>query len=366
MDMGIRFPNLGIQLDHVGKTISVFGFDIAYYGIIIAVGMLVGIWFIILEAKRTNQNQDFYLDMLIVSIITGVIGARLYYVAFSWDTYKNDLLQIFNTRSGGMAIYGGIIGGVLAAAVFCRMKKVPFWQMADTACPGLLIGQIMGRWGNFFNREAFGEYTNGLFAMQLPVSAVRPGEITAAMQENIAAVGGVDYIQVHPTFLYESLWNLALLLLLMWYRRKKKFQGELFYLYLAGYGLGRVWIEGLRTDQLLIPMTQLPVSQVLSAALVVVCAIVIVVKRNITKKRAKRKEEVKNTNDDREEDDSDEGWQDQGASDELREEAKAVDRDQQKEEGAGWPDREQEGSGRLSEAQRGAGRADRGVPESKE
>ncbi|MGI6069898.1 MAG: prolipoprotein diacylglyceryl transferase [Blautia sp.] len=332
MDMGIGFPNLGIHLDHVGKTISVFGFDIAFYGIIIAVGMLIGIWFVIMEAKRTNQNQDFYLDMLILSILAAVIGARLYYVAFSWSNYKNDLLQIFNIRSGGLAIYGGIIGGVLAAAVFCKVKKVSFWQMADTSCPGILIGQIIGRWGNFFNREAFGDYTNGPFAMQLPVSAVRPGEITAAMQEHITSLGGVDYIQVHPTFLYESLWNLALLLFLLWYRRKKKFQGELFYMYLAGYGLGRMWIESLRTDQLLIPGTQIPVSLVLSAVLAAGCVIVILVKRSVTKKRAelaKRREEVDSTNDE-EEDDTGKKWQDEETSGEAVDAGKAA--------GGDWPE----------------------------
>lgn len=273
MNMSINFPNLGIHLEHVGKTISIFGFEIAYYGIIIAVGMMLAIWLILAEAKRTGQDDDFYFYMLIVSIAVGIVGARLYFVVFRWSYYSQHLLEIFNTRNGGLAIYGGIIFGVLTACVFARVKKVNLPLMLDTACLGLPVGQLMGRWGNFFNREAFGEYTNGLFAMQLPVDAVRQSEITEQMWDNMQTLDGVQYIQVHPTFLYESLWCLALLCLLLWLRRHKKWDGQVFLTYLGGYALGRVWIEGMRTDQLWIPGTQIPVSQVLSAVIVVVCAI---------------------------------------------------------------------------------------------
>ena len=143
----------------------------------------------------------------------------------------------------------------------------------------IVFGQIMGRWGNFFNREAFGDYTNNLFAMQLPVSAVRANEITQKMWDHVVTVNGVEYIQVHPTFLYESLWNVGVLLFLFWFRKRKKFNGEVFLMYLIGYGLGRIWIEGLRTDQLLLPVVGLPVSQLLSGCLVVVCTILVVWKR---------------------------------------------------------------------------------------
>ena len=151
--------------------------------------------------------------------------------------------------------------------------------MADTGVLGLVTGQIIGRWGNFFNREAFGDYTNNLFAMQLPVSAVRANEITQKMWDHVVTVNGVEYIQVHPTFLYESLWNVGGLLFLFWFRKRKKFNGEVFLMYLIGYGLGRIWIEGLRTDQLLLPVVGLPVSQLLSGCLVVGCTILVVWKR---------------------------------------------------------------------------------------
>lgn len=269
--MSIHFPHLGIHLGHVGKTIQFLGIDIAYYGIVIAVSMIAGVALVLAEARRTGQDEDFYLDMLILSIVIGIVGARAYYVVFSWDSYRDDLLEIFNIRNGGLAIYGGILSGVATACIYTRRKKIPLGQMVDTACLGLVLGQILGRWGNFFNREAFGGYTDNLLAMQLPVDAVRQREITAQMWEHVQSIGGVAYIQVHPTFLYESMWNILVLAFLLWYRKKKRFQGEVFLLYLVGYGLGRVWIEGLRTDQLRMAVLGLPfpVSQLLSLILVV-------------------------------------------------------------------------------------------------
>ena len=279
MDMEINFPNLGIYLDHVGKNISIFGFSIAYYGIVIVTGMMIAIWIAQREAKRTGQNPEQYLDLAMIGIAAGILGARIYYAIFAWDYYKDDLLSIFNIRQGGLAIYGGIIGACIAVVIYSRKKKQNFSLLMDTASMSIVFGQIMGRWGNFFNREAFGDYTNNLFAMQLPVSAVRANEITQKMWDHVVTVNGVEYIQVHPTFLYESLWNVGVLLFLFWFRKRKKFNGEVFLMYLIGYGLGRIWIEGLRTDQLLLPVVGLPVSQLLSGCLVVGCTILVVWKR---------------------------------------------------------------------------------------
>ena len=279
MDMEINFPNLGIYLDHVGKNISIFGFSIAYYGIVIVTGMMIAIWIAQREAKRTGQNPEQYLDLAMIGIAAGILGARIYYVIFAWDYYMDDLLSIFNIRQGGLAIYGGIIGACIAVVIYSRKKKQNFSLLMDTASMSIVFGQIMGRWGNFFNREAFGDYTNNLFAMQLPVSAVRANEITQKMWDHVVTVNGVEYIQVHPTFLYESLWNVGVLLFLFWFRKRKKFNGEVFLMYLIGYGLGRIWIEGLRTDQLLLPVVGLPVSQLLSGCLVVGCTILVVWKR---------------------------------------------------------------------------------------
>lgn len=284
----IAFPNLGIYLENVPKSFSIFGFSIAFYGVIIGLGVLAGILMAAHDAKVTGQNPDTYWDFAIYAVIFSVIGARLYYVAFAWDSYKDNLLSIFNTRNGGMAIYGGVIAAFITLFVYCRIKKLNPLQMGDTGVMGLILGQIIGRWGNFMNREAFGEYSDGLFAMRLPIEAVRSSDIS----ENIAShiTEGTNYIQVHPTFLYESLWNVMILVLMLCYRKHKKFHGEICLLYLGGYGLGRFFIEGIRTDQLLIPGTELAVSQILSLCMVVFAIVVDLVVRY----RIKKKENEKN------------------------------------------------------------------------
>ncbi len=273
MHYDISFPNLGIYLEHVGKSIDIFGFEIAYYGIIIGCAILIGFLIAAHEAKRTRQNPEDYLDMGIIGVIAGIVGARVYFVIFSWDMYKDNLLEIFNTRHGGLAIYGGVIGAVLAVFIMARVKRLSPFQILDTVALAILNGQMLGRWGNFFNREAFGEYTDSLFAMRLPLDAVRSGDVTERMMEHLEVIDGVSYIQVHPTFLYESLWCAVLLILLVLYRKHKKYEGELFLLYIFGYALGRVWIEGLRTDQLLLPGIGLPVSQLLAGGIVVFAGI---------------------------------------------------------------------------------------------
>ena len=279
MDKMIEFPNLGIHLSDVGDHITVFGFDIAYYGMIIGAAILTGIFIAAAEARRTGQNPEDYFDFAIYAVIFSIIGARIYYVAFSWDMYKDDLKSVFNLRHGGLAIYGGVIAAIITAVIYAKVKKMSVTLIFDTAGLGLVAGQAIGRWGNFFNREAFGEYTDGLFAMRLPVSAVRSSDITELMRQNMEKENWISFIQVTPTFLYESVWCLALLLFLLLYRRHKKFNGEVFFLYLLGYGLGRFWIEGLRTDQLLVPGTDIPVSQVLAGVLVFTSALIIILGR---------------------------------------------------------------------------------------
>ena len=268
----IRFPHLGIEIASLGKGITIGGFTIAFYGMIIAFGMVMGYLMTVFQAKRTGQEPDLYLDLALWDIVFAVIGARIYYVVFSWDYYKDNLLQIFNTRGGGLAIYGGVIAGVITTIIFGKVRKQNFFQLLDTACVGLITGQLIGRWGNFCNREAFGGYTNGLFAMQLKESDVASSNLTHAVLKHIVEIDGTRYIQVHPTFLYESLWNVGVLVVLLLFTKHRKYNGQIFLIYLLGYGLGRVWIEGLRTDQLLFFGTGVAVSQVLSGVLVVVSA----------------------------------------------------------------------------------------------
>ena len=283
----IRFVHLGITIEHLKSSISVFGFRIAFYGIIIGIGMLAGIWIAQSDAKRRGQDPELYLDFALYAIICSIIGARIYYVIFEWDYYKENLLQIFNLRAGGLAIYGGVIAGAITMIVYTRVKKVSFFSMADTGVLGLVTGQIIGRWGNFFNREVFGEYTDNLLAMRLPIEMVRSGDISENLRNHI--IEGTNYIQVHPTYLYESLWCLMVLAIMLIYWKHKRFEGEIALIYLGGYGLGRAWIEGIRTDQLYIHGTTIPVSQVLAIVLVVFSVVCGVVVRICLKKKEETK-----------------------------------------------------------------------------
>lgn len=283
MNTTIRFPHLGLTLNP-GKSFTVFGIEIAYYGVIIALGMLAGALVAYREAKKTGQKVDDYIDFTLYTLIAAIIGARIYYVIFEWDYYSAHPLEIFNLRAGGLAIYGGVLASVLTLFIFTKVKKLKFWLMADTAVQGLIIGQIIGRWGNFFNREAFGGYTDSLFAMQLPVSEAKG--ITQELIEHLVTVDGVSYVQVHPTFLYEGTWNLLLFIGICLYKRHKKFDGEVFAIYLMGYGVGRFIIEGLRTDQLVIKaLGGMAASQVLSIILIVLAAAFVIYNKVQLKKR---------------------------------------------------------------------------------
>ena len=271
------------------------------YGIVIAIGMLAGLGVACWMAKRTGQNKDTYFDLAIIAIILSVIGARIYYVIFQWGYYKDNLLSIFNLREGGLAIYGGVIAAILTTFVFCKVKKLNYALVCDTAGLGLLTGQIIGRWGNFFNREVFGEYTNNLFAMQLPVQAVREADISPLIREHIVMIDGVSFIQVHPTFLYESLWNLGLLIILILYTKHKKFDGEVFLMYMVGYGIARFWIEGIRTDQLKLPFVDYPVSQALAAIVAVGGLIWIAVVRTKLWRKGRNEAEIEDNQSETEE-----------------------------------------------------------------
>ena len=260
-DMDIAFPNLGIYLTNVPKTIMIGNFGIALYGVVIAIGMILGLTLSSRIAKKSGEDPDVIWDLAAPLIIFSIIGARIYYVIFMWDFYKDDPIQILNIRGGGLAIYGGIIAGVITLYIYCKVKKKKFPLILDTVMYGLLVGQILGRWGNFFNREVFGEYTDSLLAMRLPVSMVRERDISPLIAAHMTE--GTNYIQVHPTFLYEGMWNLAVLVFLLLYLKHKKFDGEIALFYFAGYGIGRAWIESIRTDQLYIAGTTIPVSMVL-------------------------------------------------------------------------------------------------------
>ena len=228
----VSFPGLGIELNINPVAIEIFGWSIYWYGIIIAAGLLTAVLVAVWDGKRAKLPSNAIEDVALLCIPAAIIGARLYYVVFKWTDYASNPLSILYIWEGGLAIYGAIITAVATAYIYCRIKKISWRKVFDIGAIGLLIGQAVGRWGNFVNAEAYGSATNVPWRMEIREAG--------------------RMIAVHPTFLYESLWNFIGLIGLLLYRRNKKFDGEIFILYITWYGLGRVWIEQLRADSLLI------------------------------------------------------------------------------------------------------------------
>ncbi len=241
----ISFPNLGIEINPSRVAFSVFGKDIYWYGLIIAVGFSLAVIYAMRRAKQFGLTDDHILDMLFAAVPTAIVCARLYYCVFEWELYADNPISVLYIWEGGLAIYGGVIGAVIAVLLYSRIKKVPLGPLLDIGGLGLLIGQMIGRWGNFMNREAYGSLTDSFLKMGLTNAS---GEV----------------LYYHPTFLYESVWNLVGFVLLHFFSKKRKFDGEIFAGYLAWYGLGRAWIEGLRTDSLYLFGTGIRVSQLVA------------------------------------------------------------------------------------------------------
>jgi phosphatidylglycerol:prolipoprotein diacylglycerol transferase len=260
--MKVQFPGLwGLEYNINTWAFQIFGVKIFWYGIIIALGFLAAVLLATRSCKNYDIKQDDILDLVLFTAPAAIIGARLYYVLFSWSTFKDNLWEIFQTRNGGLAVYGGIIGAFIVAWFFAKKKKIPFLHLLDFGVPYLALGQAIGRWGNFVNHEAFGIMTTLPWRMNGDVY----NEYLAGLSQNVdLAKAGV-----HPTFLYESLLDFAIFLFLAAYRKKKKVTGEVLFLYLILYGAGRFLIEGLRTDSLMVGMNT-RVSQMLSLLLVLV------------------------------------------------------------------------------------------------
>lgn len=262
----IYFPNLGLSFQLNSEAFNLFGLSVYWYGIILTSGIILGTLLACYIAKKEKINSDIMTDFVLYDILFALLGARIYFVIFNWEYYKAHPMQILNIRQGGIAIYGAVIASIIVAIIYTRKKKISFLHFADIATYGLILGQAIGRYGNFFNKEAFGGYTNNLFAMAILKSEAKPpiAEDLLNHVKTFSQFGAAEYIQVHPTFFYESTWNFLLLILLLCYRKHRKAYGEIFCLYLVGYGIGRFWIEGLRTDQLLLWVTQIPVSQIVA------------------------------------------------------------------------------------------------------
>lgn len=270
----IEFPGLGISLE-LSDGIMIGSFKIAYYGIIISVGVLLAMIYAFYKFRKVGVNPDKAVDCIIGGMIGGIIGARLYFVIFTWELYKDNLWSIFNTRNGGLAIYGGLIGGVLVGILIAKWRKIKVYPLLDVVGIAFLIGQGIGRWGNFFNVEAFGTNTT------LPWGMTSPSVVNylSSKMDYFSSIGlTIDpNMPVHPCFLYESIWCIVGFFILNWYLKRRKFDGEVFLMYLGYYGLGRSVIEGLRTDSLMIGT--LRVSQLLAFVLFIACTITIIVVR---------------------------------------------------------------------------------------
>lgn len=245
----ISFPGLGIEGLDLPRTLpfTIFGREIYFYGVIIALGFLLAIIYVSRRVKQFGTDMDHVIDAILFAVPLAIICARIYYVIFQWDNYKDDPISVLYIWQGGIAIYGGVIGATLGLLLFAKVKKQKLTPYLDIMALGLLIGQCIGRWGNFFNREAFGAEIYDHFFLRM----------------GIEVVPGVSRYW-HPTFLYESVWNLIGFILLHFLSKKRKYDGQTFLQYLAWYGLGRVWIEGLRTDSLYISGTDIRVSQLLA------------------------------------------------------------------------------------------------------
>lgn len=253
----ISFPNLGITVNPDPVAFNVLGKDIYWYGIIIAFGFFLAVMYMMRRARLFGCTADDALDMVLFAVPVGVICARAYYCLFYWELYADNPISVLYIWEGGLAIYGGIIGGVLTLLLVSKVKKIPIPVALDQAGLAVIIGQFCGRWGNFMNREAHGVETDFFLKM---------GIETASGQ----------FIYYHPTFFYESLWNFIGFLGLHFYTKHRRFDGELFLLYVAWYGLGRAWIEGLRTDSLYLFGTGIRVSQLVAIVSCVVAVALIV------------------------------------------------------------------------------------------
>ena len=278
----VSFPGLGIEefsLDNICFTLPIGdGFPVMWYGIIIAMGMLMAIAYASYRCKHEGLKVDDLIDVAIFAIFFGVIGARLYYVVFSPSQFTS-IWDVLNLRTGGLAIYGGVIAGALTVVVVCLVKKISWRKLFDVAAPGVMIAQAMGRWGNFFNGEAYG----ALVPESHPLYFLRMGLISGNTYGDFHTTA---MCYVHPTFLYESLWNILGFVLINVLYKKKKFDGQIALYYFAWYGFGRMFIEGLRTDALYIGNTGIRVSQMLGFLLFALATALLIYGLVMTKKNA--------------------------------------------------------------------------------
>lgn len=266
----IEFPSLGIKIN---PPKNFFGTFVHWYGIIIALGLVLAILLCLRIAQKRGVSEDNIFDIVIFGAPVGIICARAYYVIFKWDYYKHNLSEIVKIWEGGIAIYGAIIGAVATVFIYCRIKKINPFKLLDIGCVGLALGQAVGRWGNFVNREAFGA----------PATSSVPWRMRLYTDSAMST-----WAEVHPTFLYESLWNFGVLFILLRLTPKKKYEGQVFWTYILSYGAGRLWIEGLRLDSLY--LGNFRISQLVALVTVILAIVMLIV-------NSKRKQNAQSASD---------------------------------------------------------------------
>lgn len=272
----VEFPGLwGLKVTVSRVAFQLFGISINWYGIIIAFSFLAAVLLAMRDSKKFELEPDNIIDLVLFSIPVAIISARLFYVLFTWENFKDNLIEIFNIRNGGLAIYGGVLGGILVLYFFAKRKKIGLWKLLDFCIVYVPLAQAIGRWGNFINQEAFGTNTSLPWGMtSQTIKRYLTNNIINLQSQGI----NVDpNLPVHPAFLYESLWNVGMFFLLLWYRKRKKLEGEVFFMYMILYGFARFWIEGIRTDSLMIG--SLRISQVLAGVFVVAFATLLLLRR---------------------------------------------------------------------------------------
>ena len=289
--MTIRFPKINLELRNVPRAFTILGNEVTVFGILVAIGLVLGMLLVLLHGERKGKNPNHYLGAAIFAILGGLVGGRLLYAACNWEMYKGSPMKLLAVRDGGLSLYGAILGAILFSLIYCKIVKESFLEIADSLVLGGLLAQVVGRWGDFFSRCSFGEYTDQFFAMQLPLSSVRSGEVTETMREHAVSFGNVSFIQVTPLFLFESVACFLLFIILAATSRRKKFTGVVFYRYLAWYGLIRFGIEWFRTDKLMIPGTEVGLSLVLSAVFFVLFGLTVVGRSSMARKRAALKKQ---------------------------------------------------------------------------
>ncbi len=301
-ETGIGFPGISLYFDNVPKGISIFGISISIAGILLIIGIMAGIFVTLKKAARTGQNKEQYIELSIYILVSTIIGSRIGFVIFNWELYSDNFLQIFNFRTGGLSIYGGIIAALIATYIYCKLKKINALLILDTSVPGILICQIVSKFGDFFNRSGLGRYTDSIFRMninttdsglnriyrqavisntelakQLNRENMRLGIVSDIRNNLLLTEEGETFIQVHPVFLYEILLCVILLTVILILSKKKKFDGEFTYIYISGYCLGRTIIECFKADSLIV-IKDVNVGQIISGGFTLAAIVLTVLK----------------------------------------------------------------------------------------